>query len=498
MKRVVLTKTQGAMEEHKYSELTFQLIVESSPSAIVLVNQEGKIAYVNSQMEKLFGYQRSEIIGHQVEVLIPDRFTRQHPKFLQKFFQTPSVRAMGAGRELYAKRKDNSEFPIEIGLNPLVTVNGTLTLASIIDITERKSAEEQFRLVVESAPNAIVLVNRDGTIRLVNRQTEELFGYSRDELVGGKIEKLIPPRFASQHPDHRNIFFGSPKTRSMGGGRDLFALRRDGTEVQVEIGLNPIETPQGILILASIVDITERKQLENIAKRKLELESRNKELEQFAYIASHDLQEPLRTVTNYMDVFEEDYGSKLDDQARKFILSIKSATERMRTLVGALLDFSRLGRGKVPVKVDIKNVIDGVCADIADLIQRTKSTIHVGKMPELIVYETEMQILFQNLITNAIKFRKAETDPVMTIEAKEAEGWLFEIRDNGIGIASHHLNKIFEIFQRLHTNQEFKGNGIGLASSKRIVELHGGKIWAESKLGEGTSIFFTFPQNIPL
>src|SRR5688572_10496659 len=172
----------------KHNELTFQLIVESSPNAIVLVNKEGKVAYVNNQTEKLFGYPRTELIGQTVEILIPERYRSKHPDFRAVFFASPSVRSMGGGRELFAIRKNRTEFPIEIGLNPIVTIDGTMVLASIIDISERKKAEERFRLVVESAPNAMLLVNEDGDIALINRQTELLFGYARNELVGQKLE----------------------------------------------------------------------------------------------------------------------------------------------------------------------------------------------------------------------------------------------------------------------------------------------------------------------
>src|ERR1043165_4964841 len=205
-------------EQKKQTELTFQLIVESSPNAIVLVNKEGKIAYVNNQTEKLFGYTRSELIGKLVELLIPARYGEKHPAFRNMFFTSPTVRSMGAGRELFALRKDNSEFPIEIGLNPVVTVDGTLVLASIIDITERKKAEERFRLVVESAPNAMLLVNDEGKITLVNSEAERLFAYDRSELIGQGVEFLIPARFRPRHPEYRKLFFTKPQTRAMGMG----------------------------------------------------------------------------------------------------------------------------------------------------------------------------------------------------------------------------------------------------------------------------------------
>ena len=486
-----------ATEQFKHSELTFQLIVESSPNAIVLVNKEGKIAYVNNQTEKLFGYSRSELIGQLMEILIPKRYRSNHPDFRNAFFSTPSTRSMGAGRELFALRKDLTEFPIEIGLNPLVTIDGTLVLASIIDITERKKAEQRFRLVVESAPNAMLLVNRDGVITLVNKQVEVLFDYSREELIGQKLEMLIPERFRGKHPNHRNIFFDSPKTRAMGVGRDLFAKKKDGKEVQVEIGLNPIETPEGQVVLASIIDITERKIQEISQKKQAELEVRNKELEQFAYVASHDLQEPLRTVSNYMQVFEEDYTDKLDNEARNYIKSIKNATGRMSTLIKALLDFSRLGRGKKLVFISLNKLLDEVLTDLQNIIKTSAAKIEISTLPELKVFDTEMRQLFMNLISNAIKFRKKDQTPHIEIQCQGHNGsWLFEVKDDGIGIAPLHHNRVFEIFQRLHTNNEYEGSGIGLANCKKIVELHQGEIWLESELGKGSSFKFTIPRII--
>ena len=481
----------------KFTELTFQAIVESTPNAIVLVNKEGKIAYVNNQTEKLFGYARSELIGNKVEQLIPERFSQRHPEFVKMFFQDPSVRAMGAGRELFALRKDRTEFPIEIGLNPVVTVNGTLVLASIIDITERKKAEQRFQLVVESAPNAMVLVNHLGVIGLVNHQVEKLFGYSRNELIGNKIEMLIPERFRSHHPDHRSEFFQKPRARAMGAGRDLFGLKKDGTEVQIEIGLNPIETAEGHMVLASIIDITERKVKEQMAKRQIELETKNEELEHFTYIASHDLQAPLRTVLNYVQVFEEDYLSKLDESAKVYLDRIKLATERMSALIKALLDFSRIGRDVRLNICDVKKIVSDVIADLEMLIRETQTVIEVDKMPVLNVYEVEMRQLFQNLISNAIKFRKKDVQPTIKIGAEALQDkWKFHVQDNGIGIAENHYNRIFYIFQRLNPVNLYEGYGIGLANCKKIVELHDGEITVNSTLGVGSTFSFTISNSM--
>ena len=440
----------------------------------------------------MFGYSRNELIGNKVEQLIPERYSKHHPGFVEMFFEAPTVRSMGAGREFFAMRKDLTEFPIEIGLNPVVTVDGTLVLASIIDITERKKAEERFRLVVESAPNAMILVNSSGQITLVNTQTEKLFGYTRNELIGNKLEMLIPERFRNYHPGHRDMFFQKPQTRPMGAGRDLFALKKDSTEVQVEIGLNPIETAESNMVLASIIDITERKIQELSLKKQVELETKNAELEQFAYIASHDLQAPLRTVSNYMQVFEEDYLSLLDGNARNYLDKVNKAVERMSALIKALLDFSLLGRDMRLNFTDCKKIISDVLADIEQTIIASGAIVEVGEMPTINVYEVEMRQLFQNLISNAIKFSKKDVQPIIKINAERIKNkWKFSVIDNGIGIDPEYFERIFFIFQRLNLADQYEGYGIGLANCKKIVALHKGEMGVESELAVETTFYFT-------
>ncbi|MDX1456840.1 MAG: PAS domain S-box protein [Marinobacter sp.] len=245
-------------------------VVEYAPNAIVLIDRTGQILMVNAQTEALFGYSRQELIGESVEILVPLRFRGAHPGYRKMFFDNPVKRAMGAGRELYGLRKDTSEFPIEIGLNPIPESSEMLALASIIDISERKREEERFRQVIESAPNAMILVDGEGSITLINSQAESLFGYTRSELIGQPIEELVPHRFRDAHPGHRASFFASPTRRSMGAGRDLYGLRKDGSEFPVEIGLNPIPSQDEPLALASIIDITERKRAEERFRQVIE------------------------------------------------------------------------------------------------------------------------------------------------------------------------------------------------------------------------------------
>ncbi|MDT0495813.1 EAL domain-containing protein [Algiphilus sp. W345] len=233
-------------------------VIEAAPNAMLMVNSRGEIVLANSQAEKLFGHTRDELLRKRIEVLIPRRFRQKHERYRGGFFTRPDTRAMGAGRDLYGLKKDGSEVPIEIGLNPINMFDGVFVLASIIDITERKRAEDRLRLVIEAAPNAMLMVNSRGEIVLVNSQVEKLFGHTRDELLGQRIESLIPERFRHHHKQYRGGFFARPDTRAMGAGRDLYGLKKDGTEVPIEIGLNPLYTGDEHFVLASVIDITER------------------------------------------------------------------------------------------------------------------------------------------------------------------------------------------------------------------------------------------------
>jgi len=366
-------------------------------------------------------------------------------------------------------------------------------LELIVANEELIKAKEKFRIVVESTPNAILLVDDKDFITLVNNQTEILFGYERDELIGHKLEILVPERFRNQHPTNQNMFFKKGRKLSVIKGCDLFTMKKNGTEVQVEISINHIETAEGHMVLVSINDITERKIQEATQKKHMELEIKNIELEQFAYIASHDLQEPLRTVSNYMKVFEEDYVGQLDEKARGYLNSVNNATKRMSILIKSLLDFSRLGRNSKLNHVDCKKLITEVLDDLEALIKKSNTIIEVKEMPKLNVYETELREVFQNLITNAIKFQKKDSQPKIQISSEKInDKWVFSVSDNGIGIDPSHFDRVFDIFKRLHSGEEqYKGNGIGLANCKKIVQMHKGEIWIESKIGIGTTFHFT-------
>ncbi len=367
-------------------------------------------------------------------------------------------------------------------------------------IIERKKTEMQLRQVIESVPNAIIMSNEHSTITLVNNQAENMFGYHRNDLIGQPIDILVPERFRTQHPQYQTGFLHAPESRAMGAGRDLYALKKDGAEIPVEIGLNPIQTDQGIQVLSAIVDITERKKSEKkLEAHAHELARSNEELEQFAYVASHDLLEPLRMVSSYVQLLQQRYQDKLDQDANEFIHFAVDGATRMQTLISDLLAFSRVGtRGNPFQLTNVQDVLDQVCTDLQFVIADHQAQIIYQNLPTIMADKTQLAQVFQNLISNAIKFRSDE-QPLIQITAKQQNNdWLFTVTDNGIGIDPKFTERIFVIFQRLHTRDKYPGTGIGLAVCKKIVERHGGHIWFESNHPQGTKFLFTLPKRSDL
>ncbi len=279
----------------------------------------------------------------------------------------------------------------------------------------------------------------------------------------------------------------------------------DGSTGYFELRMDPVT--EGVLVLS--FDVTKQKQAEyflqnsnilleeKVKERTAELTAKNRELEQFAYIASHDLQEPIRTVANYIGVLKEDYGHQLDEAALKYLEVMNRANQRMSQLTSALLDYSRLGRDREIKTVDFSKLVKEVIDDLSQVIKASAARITVGQLPVTNAYEVEMRQVIQNLLTNALKFKKKDTVLEINISCKEKEeAWQFSIHDNGIGIDKVHFDRIFEIFQRLHQRDQYEGNGIGLANCKKIVELHHGHITVESEVGIGSTFFFTIAKNI--
>lgn len=618
------------MEQFKHNELTFNLMVEASPNALILVNNLGNIAYLNSFAEKLFQYNKNELIGRNLETVIPSKYKKSHPSLMQSYLSNPVRRQMGENRELNAVKKDGTEFPVEIGLNPIVTVDGTLILAAIIDITERKKsanqlkqyeyffnhtqdfscianvqgyfetvnsqfqnvlgysekellenrffnfihpddipatskeieklgkgdstinfvnryrkkdgdylwfewsaspdpnsgklyaiarditerkkAENQFRLVVESVPNAIILVNSDGEISMSNKQAEKQFGYTNDELVGSKLEILLPERFRNNHLSFRDMFLTNPETRSMGAGRDLFALRKDGTEFPAEIGLNPIATEDGTLILTSIIDITERKKLEeSIQANTKKIEEQNQELkrseqklkelnatkDKFFSIIAHDLKNPFNIILGLTDLLSEDYESFSDSDKKELLSELNLSSKTTYTLLENLLTWALSQQGRIEVKKEELNLAELAQASVSPYTPNSRKKnidieIDVPEDQMIFVDKYTMSFMIGNIVNNAVKFTPEGGS--INIASKSDSEWIeLLIRDTGVGMSEKQINKLFRIEESnstLGTNNE-KGTGLGLILCKEFIKKNGGDIRVESEIGKGSIFIIT-------
>jgi len=377
--------------------------------------------------------------------------------------------------------------------------NAVLMTGTAQDVTQIKEAENKnhtLAAIVESSGDAIISKTLTSHITSWNKKAEEIFGYKAAEVIGKHISILFPvDRLAEEEQIIANIKKGKSIINY-----ETVRKRKDGSEFDVAVTISPIlDEEKNILGVSKIArDITERKNAEERLQRYTqELEYKNNETQQFTYIASHDLQEPLRTITNYINLFSEDYKGKFDGNADIYIKFIHNAATRMQILVRDLLEYTRIENDNALEDVDCNSLVKEVIENIKLTVIETNAYIKLDNLPIIKGYRTRLVSLFQNLLSNSIKFRKKDIAPIIEIKAEEkAAHWLFSISDNGIGIEKDYYEKIFKLFQRLHPRNEYEGTGIGLAHCKKIVELSGGKIWVESKAGEGTTFYISLPKKI--
>lgn len=478
------------------SENLLRTIIESVPSGILLVDLEGKIVLCNSELEKMFGYNHQELLGKKIEILVPLPARDKHPSLRLGFGEHPSKRQMGAGRNLTGLKKDQTEIPVEIGLNHVQIGDHMHVIAAVVDITDRIKQEEKFRTIVDSVPNGILMTNIHGQILLTNTPLEKMFGYEKDELIGSPIETLVPARFSKNHPQYRSDFAKEPHKRQMGAGRDLSGLKKDKSEIPVEIGLNHMTVGSERFLLASVVDITERKHTEKkLHKAYAEVQQKNQEMEQFVYTVSHDLKSPLVTSGSFMDFLKEDLQAKKYDSVPDSLIRIEKAHRRMQELIEDLLQLSRVGRLELQEEeVNLNEMFQEIYSSLSSSIKEKNIDYQVQDFKSTIKGDARrIYQVFENLVVNAIKYASDITHPTIQVFSlvTETESQIC-IKDNGPGIEPQYHEKIFGLFQRLDNTKE--GTGVGLAIVSRIMQLHGGRCWIQSTPPNGCEFWVAFPK----
>ena len=497
-------------------------VVESSEDAIVSMDLQGRVRSWNAGAQRLFGYSAEEMADRDARTLVPPARRAEFERHLEQ------VRA-GVGVEAHdtlRQRRDGGLACVTQSISPVRTPDGRLVGASTIarDLSRVRQLEQRFRAAVESAPLAMVMVDARGTVTLVNRETEKLFGWSRDDLLGRPVELLVPERFRAGHPERRRAYAAAPEARRMGAGRDLYALRRDGSEFPVEIGLNPVEDDSGAAVLAAIVDITERKRLEEELRRTNErlearvhertealeeqaaalaqvrdgLEQRNLELRSFAHVVSHDLQGPLRNIAGFVQLLAARRSEALDDEARGWVQRTVDSVQRMQALIRDLLAYSAVDERARPFeRVELDAALDDALALLESSLRESQAQLTREPLPAVTGDHTQLMQVFLNLVGNALIYHGPRPPRVHVSARREGQAWSVAVRDEGIGIDPRHHELIFELFRRLHTPQEYPGTGLGLAICRRVIQRHGGRVWVESGPGRGATFRFTLPDREP-
>jgi PAS domain S-box-containing protein len=496
---VVISAHEGARSllsrDGRAADARFGGLLEAVPDAMVIVSQDGRIQAVNGQLERLFGYPRSELLGQPVELLIPDQLRGAHRGHRARYFADPQARSMGSGIELHGRRKDGTELPIEISLSPLETDDGVLVSSTIRDVTERRRADElKLRLaaIVDSSDDAILGETLAGIITSWNQGAVRIFGYTEAEAIGQPIAMLRPAGQPPESPEVLRRLLRRERVEPF----ETLRRRKDGEIIHVSITISPVRDARGNVVGASKMarDISDRKHTEQaLAQAKESAEATSRELEAFSYSVAHDLRAPLRWIEGFSQVLVDDHADGLGTEGRRYLGKVREAAQYMAQLIEGLLALARISQSDLRrERVDLSEIARETTRRLQ--VAQPERDVEIRIADGLICHGDGrlLGIALANLFGNAWKFTGKRPDPRVEFGVTRAgERDAFFVSDNGAGFDMAVAEKLFGVFQRLHPGTEFEGTGVGLATVQRVIRRHGGQIWAEAAVERGATFFFT-------
>jgi PAS domain S-box-containing protein len=495
------------------SESRLRAIVDTATDAMITINEHGRMVFFNKAAEKMFGFSQEEVMGQNVNILMPPPYHEAHDSYLENYFRTGIRKIIGIGREVVAKRKDGVTFPIELSISEVQLEQMRLFTGIIRDITERKQAESalldsesRMRAVLETIVDAVITIDEQGRVLSFNQAATRLFGYNPEEVMGQNVNILMPPPYHEAHDSYLENYLRTGLKKIIGIGREVVAKRRDGTDFPIELSVSEVHLKDQRIFTGIIRDITERKSAEEeirnlneelesrVHERTIQLEAVNRELEAFSYSVSHDLRAPLRTIDGFSQTVMEMYADKLDGRGQDYLNRVRKGSQDMAKLIDDMLNLSRLTRGEL-------NITDNV--DLSRIAREVAVNLQTREPERQVYFEIEddlegrgdqrlLQSVLENLLGNAWKYTSKHPVAHITFGKIQSNGvTIYYVKDDGAGFDMAYADKLFSAFHRLHGASEFPGTGVGLATVARIIHRHGGQVWAEAAVEQGATFFFT-------